>query len=123
MKVVCQNGVQYSFSRSEAEALVALLPVSLCRNVNILALGHEGTRKPTVSYYSKERELWLFWDAPPATNEEKTEVVELIIVTLSIIEEKGDCPQTVKSSLYWEHASKRGTLIEEAQKSLKLFDQ
>lgn len=123
MKVVCQNGVQHNFTRKEAEALVAALPVSLCKNVNTFGLGDGGTREPNVSYYPKERDLWLFWDAHSATNEEKAEVVELIIVILSIIEEKGYCPQTVKSSLYWEHASKRGTLIEEAQKSLKLFDQ
>jgi len=120
MKVVCQNGVQYNFSRSEAEALVAALPASLCKNVSTFGLGQASTRKPNVSYYPKSQVLWLFWNALSATNEEKAEVVELVIVTLSIIEERGDCPPTVKSSLYREHANKRSDLIKKAQKNLEL---
>lgn len=98
MKLKVQDGS--SLSGHQLRALVAGLPASLLRNVSSIFVGASWEASLRLSYVQSPRYLALQVPAPPYAVPLPTEtVVRELLIALVVIEERGELPAKLSTSL------------------------
>jgi len=97
MKVTIQNGAMHGLSRNEVTAMLKYFPAEWSRVVDSIVL-YQGGSDVVAKFYAKERILGLFWPSP-AAGHAKAEAIEILIVALAIVAERGGLPGKISSPL------------------------
>ncbi|MTW10505.1 hypothetical protein GM658_07795 [Pseudoduganella eburnea] len=97
MKITIQNGATHPLSRREIESIVCLFPAAWSYAVDAIVL-YQGGSELTAKLYARERKIGLFWPLTP-TYHTKADAIEVLLVALAIIAERGDLPKRIAPSI------------------------
>jgi hypothetical protein len=111
IRVTVQNAANHGLNRAEVEVMLTHVPSSWGRHVKSVVLYEHQQPAFRCTYYEKEKILGLFW---PSKNQieqpAKADAVEEMLLSLSVIAERGSLPERLSSSLRNEHLSAIGAI-------------
>jgi hypothetical protein len=115
-----QNGSRHGLSRRDAETIVRLLPPSFRNAAKSLVLCATTESSVRVTYHPKEQVIGLHWPLAADSSVSKSEAIDEILVSLSIIAERGDLPERSSPSLRARHLEDVAALRKECEEALCL---
>lgn len=106
-----------SISEKRMQKIADCFPKSFSKHVNTLVLGHSmeepGIQEPGVRFHFQSSALHFDWAKANPTPEELGRALELVIVALSIISEKGKLPHEISIRVWKKHRDIQSELIDE----------